>query len=370
MKNKKIVISTISMILYLLIVINATAQIKKGFELKGNIEGLKDGSFVYLILETDTVLTTKSLGSKFEFHGYVEGGANWYGLKLDTTINKGGKNPTSNALWLTNSKLLVDGNINDWKKLSLIGSKPHDEYMQVINFYRENKENKVMMDSFYIDFIRNHPNSLYVSDLIIKSTFLLTERGLENSYNNLTQEAKNSYYGIELRKIIEGAKGVKAMQKNNTSLDFNITGIDGRKVSILDVASKSKYTLIDFWASWCIPCRAAIPKLKKVYETFSTKGFNIIGISRDKNEADWRRALLQENMPWIQGLDNVHNAGTTIFNLAAIPAYILVDQNGKIIQTDYFVSGEKTKVFKENEKSLGKDLYEIIEVLLGEGKIK
>jgi hypothetical protein len=102
--------------------------------------------------------------------------------------------------------------------------------------------------------------------------------------------------------------------------------------------------------------------MKRVYNSFYSKGFNIIGISRDKKENDWRKAMLVDNTPWEHGLDNVDDAGKKFFNLLAIPGYILVDSNGVIINTDYY-SRSKDSIHVLNKSSLSKDLYNKIEIL-------
>jgi thiol-disulfide isomerase/thioredoxin len=117
---------------------------------------------------------------------------------------------------------------------------------------------------------------------------------------------------------------------------FSLKQQDGRGFSIEEF--KGKYVIIDFWASWCAPCRASIPKLKELYQKFSKNGLEIIGLSTDKDVSAWNRALTQEKMPWVQLIDapiEFLNNETLLdyFNIKAIPFYLIVNSKGVIIKS-------------------------------------
>lgn len=146
----------------------------------------------------------------------------------------------------------------------------------------------------------------------------------EHLYDNLSEQAKSSYYGQILKEQVrpegflnKSAPGISA--KTET----------GQKLDLPQVLSKNKVVLIDFWASWCAPCRKKIPELKALYETYKDQGLEIVGISIDKKDSDWRKALGEEQLPYPNYID----AGETANNwkVRAIPALFLVDSTGKII---------------------------------------
>ncbi|ATL48330.1 hypothetical protein COR50_14800 [Chitinophaga caeni] len=94
---------------------------------------------------------------------------------------------------------------------------------------------------------------------------------------------------------------------------------------------KGKYLLVDFWASWCGPCRQAIPKVKELYETYKEKGFAVVSISIDTDEKAWRKAMKDENMPWEQMLSSNKDETMKTFQFSGIPTLYLVDPEGNII---------------------------------------
>ena len=103
-----------------------------------------------------------------------------------------------------------------------------------------------------------------------------------------------------------------------------------KPVSIKDY--KGKLVLVDFWASWCGPCRKAIPKVKEVFEKYKGKGFEVLSISIDKDEKAWRKAMDDESMPWAQTLSPDMIKTMSLYNFSLIPSLFLVDRNGKIIK--------------------------------------
>lgn len=143
-------------------------------------------------------------------------------------------------------------------------------------------------------------------------------------WNQFSDEAKNSFYGVIVKEELfpEGFVGKPAPA-------FTVTGQDGVEQDLASLIDSKKYILIDFWASWCKPCRNEIPNFKKVYQMFSDKGFEIISISTDKNSEDWKKALKEEQLPWPNFLDNGSIAD--MYKVKFIPSTYLIDQNGTVV---------------------------------------
>nr|WP_320039496.1 TlpA disulfide reductase family protein [uncultured Bacteroides sp.] len=115
--------------------------------------------------------------------------------------------------------------------------------------------------------------------------------------------------------------------------DIALNDPDGKAIRISDFINKNKVTLIDFWASWCGPCRAEMPNVVKAYSSYKNKGFGIIGISLDNNGESWKKAIetLQISWPQMSDLKGWSSKGAAAYNITSIPATILINQKGEII---------------------------------------
>lgn len=158
--------------------------------------------------------------------------------------------------------------------------------------------------------------------------------------NSLTGEAKASrYYKIVEKEVL--AK--KALMPGKLAPDFSLSTKEGNKIALSSL--RGKYVLIDFWASWCKPCRAAIPHWKEIYPKYKDKGFEILALSGDRNHADWIKAMDVEQMPWLQVVDDfppgqMNSVVGGIYQVSFIPFYVLLDKAGKIL----VFSGDKKEI--------------------------
>lgn len=115
--------------------------------------------------------------------------------------------------------------------------------------------------------------------------------------------------------------------------DFTMNDINGKPQSIMSEIAKHKLTVIDFWASWCGPCRQEMPNVVKLYNDYNSKGLGIIGISLDKKQQDWENATKNLGIKWVQlsDLEGWNNAAAKMMNVRSIPQTIIVDNKGTII---------------------------------------
>lgn len=143
-------------------------------------------------------------------------------------------------------------------------------------------------------------------------------------YEQFSEAAKKSYYGQVADKDINPKSLIGTSVAN-----FGLKDKDGKAYNVKDIVAGKKYILVDFWASWCAPCRKEIPNLKTAYAEYAGKGFEILSISIDKDEKAWQKALTQENMQWHNLLDD--DKVSKSFNVKTIPATYLVDSKGVII---------------------------------------
>ena len=122
----------------------------------------------------------------------------------------------------------------------------------------------------------------------------------------------------------------------NKFTDIAMNDTTGRERRLSEWCGKGRYVLIDFWASWCGPCRAEMPNVTACYEKYHAKGLDIVAISFDMNKEAWLRAIRTMNMPWVHlsDLAGWNSLGAKTYNIRGIPANILLDKEGKIIAVD------------------------------------
>ncbi|WP_118972305.1 TlpA disulfide reductase family protein [Taibaiella koreensis] len=116
--------------------------------------------------------------------------------------------------------------------------------------------------------------------------------------------------------------------------DFTLVSLDGKQIALS--AFRGKYVLIDFWASWCPPCRAENPNVVAAYEKFKSKNFTILGVSLDKDKDKWQEAVTKDKLGWnhVSDLQGWESTVAALYGVQSIPANFLVDPAGKIIATD------------------------------------
>jgi thiol-disulfide isomerase/thioredoxin len=194
------------------------------------------------------------------------------------------------------------------------------------------KKNQAMR----IQFLNDNP-ATFTSLLVLQSLFLILPISeSESKFYALTEEQKNSNTGKALILKIESNKSTAT---GKPVIPFAQIGIDGTMVDVN--AYKGKVVLIDFWGSWCVPCRISHPALKELYDQYKSKGFEIIGISneiansnRDKKKQDiaWRKAVKEDGLSWPQILyDPAIKDIVKEYDINGYPTKFLVDQNGKFV---------------------------------------
>jgi len=204
-----------------------------------------------------------------------------------------------------------------------------DEMAKIKKSFLEMNEKRESAREAYIN---SHLNSL-VSLNLLRATVNPNEK-LERAqrlFAKLTPEVQTTKAAVAYQKLMNEAK---ALTVGGTAPDFTLKNVDDVDVSLSSF--KGKYVLIDFWASWCVPCRKENPNVIRAFKQFKDKNFTVLGVSLDggNNAKDkWTKAIEADGLSWeqVSDLQGWNSAVAKMYKVTSIPANFLLDPNGKII---------------------------------------
>lgn len=311
-----------------------------GFLLKGKIDGNYNG---YIFLKYNDLLDSSLVvNNSFKFRGNVPFptvGVLYPGRPSSTD------EMTLGILMLENSPInifakywVANSNMGMTKFLeidSISGSKSQDlrerfEDKMGVTVHNEKIESlkKVSLYNNLHEFISDNPSSVmsgeYLADLGSYYNYLDDEQ-----LETLLKLIDTSYQDKgDLNKIRSLIKQSKLFKDGNIPPDLILPNQEGKMMDRLSL--KGKVVLLEFWASWCAPCRQTNPELLNVYDSFKTEGFEIFGVSIDRNKQEWQMAIKEDNLGWPQVIDSLRSTEKT-YNLNSIPFNLLLDREGRIM---------------------------------------
>ncbi|MBP6794349.1 MAG: AhpC/TSA family protein [Saprospiraceae bacterium] len=179
-----------------------------------------------------------------------------------------------------------------------------------------------------VDFAKKHPTSMLSAYIGLMSGSSGGDLDLSGLYKLLSEEVKNSFFGTRLKTMVEASEKT-AM--NAIAPDFEGMTPDGKVLKLSQF--KGKYVLIDFWASWCGPCRQENPNVVKLYNNYKANGFEILGVSLDQEKEKWVSAISEDQLTWphISDLKGWKSSIAALYGVQGIPQNFLIDKDGKII---------------------------------------
>lgn len=179
-------------------------------------------------------------------------------------------------------------------------------------------------DSFRDDYIKAHPDSFVTHYILdgVKQDYPLDQ--LKDLMAGFTTE---SIYRDHLNEYVTK---LERLEVGQPFIDFTLQTKDGENVTLSEKIAQNKLTLVDFWASWCGPCRKENPVVKAAYEQFHGLGFDVVGVSVDQDEAAWLKAVEDDQLPWTQVRDSENKASES-YMIYYIPSNFLFDQDGNMV---------------------------------------
>ncbi|WP_316751484.1 TlpA disulfide reductase family protein [Pedobacter gandavensis] len=356
--------------LCLLFAVSATAQIKK-VTIEGEVKGLGNNELMLLNVDQSVIEKTQTKDGKFQIIADMEiGDMRMYSLYAPSVgpLGPSMSNPIL-SFFGCGTKIKIQALLKD-KNLSIVSikgsacqeeydkiykglrankaieaaSKPYNEAFRLYNRVAKTPENKARLNAagkqMDLSFeqkqeeikalVPKHPKSMPVA--VMASLYTMHSDDVSEMEAFLAQFDPAIQHCYYLKQIQKKIARLNAIAIGAQAPDFELKDLEGKLISLKDF--KGKYVLLDFWASWCGPCRKENPNVVKAYEGYKAKGFTVLGVSLDAKEADWRKAVKEDGMPWTQVINDKKSRVNALYEIKAIPANFLIDPRGKIIATN------------------------------------
>ena len=326
----------------------AACNAQSGYKVTGTVEGMPDGKAIIATVNGSTLDTLAKADVKngsFEFTGNVSEPTGAYIM----VIGQRGAIP----FMLENANITVNAGQAGLTVTGSEGQKIYDQFM-AINATAQQEAMKLQQEyqaangdqakiqaiqeayaklmtdaqAKETELIKANPDS-YVSTFVIVSGMGQMEyEQLKERYNLLGEKAKASAQGKAIAAQIAKLESTAIGQ---IAPNFTITTPEGESISLYDI--KGKVKLIDFWASWCGPCRGENPHVVEIYKEYHPKGLEIFGVSLDNNKEAWVKAIADDGLVWKHGSDlkGWQSAPEQLYSVSGIPHTVLLDENNKII---------------------------------------
>lgn len=220
------------------------------------------------------------------------------------------------------------------------GTRANDDYATLSDNITANPE---QMDSLILNFMNEYPSNPQSFMLLAQFPYL-ADLSLFDKIIDANPDMKDNEYVAAMRKTTVAREKTS---KGGNYIDFELADADGKEVSLADYVVGSKLTIVDFWASWCPPCRAEIPNLINLYEEYKDKGLQVVGVDVwERGEQDGPDAVKELGIPYPVMYGGTQ-ATTDIYGISGIPTILVIDSEGTIIARD--IRGEElAEVVKQN----------------------
>lgn len=349
-------ISTLLSLFFILVIVSCGTKNQHQYTLEINIHGVEDQTWLYLGQRKSGAFDKLDSAQVSEGKAVMQN--TFDGIPKMVLLRIGDTNKAVN-FFLEASNIQISANAEDLDNTEVKGSTSHEELMELkMRLTPMEQASKVLYEAYSAasaegdttklkeleasfealqdeqnqavkKFIQDYPSS-YVAPYALGMylVYEMTADQLETALNLLSEAVHNS---SDFVRLSERAQVLKKVAEGQPAVDFTLDDPEGREVSLSSF--KGKYLLIDFWASWCGPCRKENPHVVQVYEDFRDKGFEILGVSLDTRRDAWIDAIEKDGLDWfhVSDLKGWQSSAGQLYGVNSIPHTVLLDKDGMII---------------------------------------
>lgn len=313
----------ISLLLLTLLWFSCSLNMETKFSLSGKTKDIKNGTVLYLYntLEEKIIDSAQVSNNRFEFDTELT-------LENPLEVVLHNKDYTLHKLfWIEDNEMTFDAITTSFKNAKISGSETEDLRQELLAKERASQTQKEILE-VEKSFIEEHKNSiLSIKALSIYAVTLGKDETIV-LYNKLSDHVKNSEYSEWIESYIKQNKETKPSGK---APDFEMESADGKTIKLSDYSGK--VVLLEFWASWCIPCKGVNTTLVDTYKKYQDKDFEILAVSLDMNEIAWKNAIEKNNLAWqhVSNLKGSYNPASLLYGIDSLPYNFLINRKGDIV---------------------------------------
>jgi peroxiredoxin len=353
------------LLIAVIILVSCTTKVKNEFVITGTVDTVLSAK-IYLQKRTDGPLITIdssmiSSAGEFKIKGAIDYPEVYY-LTIPAT-------KSSVPFFIEPAQIIVNIRTKNIDKTKITGSKTqaaYDSYLDKLDeFNAKIRQNYTLHNSaeeagdqakiryydsvltafddqrgqYSKDYVLQNPASFISPYIMFRNSYTYGMEDLEKALNTFDTSLSHSVYTGFMSDYLKVLKRVAVGQNY---VPFSLPDSAGVNVPVSDFAGKG-YLLMDFWASWCAPCRAENPNVVALYKKYHPRGFDIFGVSFDSNRDRWLKAIADDSLTWhhVSDLKGWENAAGKIYGIRSIPSNVLLDSNGVIIAKN--ILGEELK---------------------------